>query len=85
MPSQNDIVWLALNAESMSKAEIDELDLSMLRSFEPRGVGYSVEMFKVGDCGFDEVGDKPSELVQAIYYAAQRMENRSFDSLGKVN
>lgn len=85
MPSQNDIVWLALNAEGMSKEEIDKLDLSMLRSFEPHGVGYSVELFKIEDCTVDTRPDGPSELVAAISRAAEALSSRSVDSLGNVN
>ena len=85
MASQNDIVWLALNAEAMSKEEIDKLDLSMLRSFEPKGVGYSVELFKVGDCEVDQPGAGGSQLLEALWAAAQRLENRGVDNLGIVN
>ena len=74
MSSQNDIVWLALRADDMSKEEIDKLDLSMLRSFEPKGVGYSVELFKVGDCGVDQPNTGGSQLLEAIWAAAQRVE-----------
>lgn len=67
MSSQNDIVWLALHAGELTQAQINELDLSMLRSFEPRGMGYSVEMFKVSDC---EASAPPAELTGAADFVA---------------
>ena len=86
MSSQNDIVWLALAAGSMSKADIDKLDLSMLRSFEPRGMGYAVEMFKASDCeSVNAARGDGSGLLEAIQRAVTRAEKGSVDNLGIVN
>lgn len=65
MSSANDIVWLALHAGELTRKQLDELDLTQLRSFEPRGMGYSVELFK----SEEEPPSKENEVADAFIEA----------------
>ncbi len=69
MSSANDIVWLALHAGELTRKQLDELDLTQLRSFEPRGMGYSVELFKSEEPERKE-NDEAAAFIEALNNAA---------------
>lgn len=75
MSSRNDCVWLALHAGELSRAQLDALDLSALRSFEPKGMGYCVEMWKDGEIQerTDAQNAEKESFIKALYTASSRV------------